>query len=953
MTKRSLNTFMNALTAQDYTMYPFSTQNKQDYYNLMDVYLDAIFFPRLNYTDYLQEGHRLEFKTKSPDELERTGVVYNEMKGALGSASSRFGNEVDRAVLPGTHYEHISGGDPPSIASLLTYERLVEFHKTHYHPSNAFFYSYGDLDLEPHLERVNNSVLSRFSFSESSASVWKQIANSKVDVDRQIIRPETVRVQGPLEPMLDPDEGASFCMARCVAKTAQERPDTYQGLVYNLTANLLLDGPSAPLYANLLDAQLAPAFCAATGWSVMLHPTFGVGVKGIDGSKEKIQAIREATLNALRDAAKNGFDEKRIEAVIHQIDLMLRRKPPNFGLNLMFTLSMQFTHGATANEADFLAVLNESITIKEKLERLLKESNDDPLFWQRKVEELFLHRDPASGELTFASDVVEVLMEPKEDFLAKQTEKESEGLKELASKLTQKQREEITMDSEELLRAQAVQEDASCLPSLCVKTDVPRAHTQLVNVERIDDSITWVQDQKTNGLVYFRCMFDASHVNPDILPWLNVFAGLVGNVDAGNRSYKDLALDLDLVCDGLGVSSSILPWHGSAPRPDEIIDEDLDSNPYRQVITVSTCCLPRNLDKTVDLMAQVLNDTCFQDEQRLANLLNNSFSSMSSSIVPNSLGYLQRWALAPFGEIYTKREALDGVSQVNILKQATQRWQPGELALAFGRLFETVFTPDRLSIKVVAGGNDIDKAQVVSSMRALKTKLQGSRNDSDLTGARWPLAENTVFRECFGRDPSIGTYFKLPVMAHNVVACAKTDSRYGNPDDAAMMVLSQIMSSKFLHQEIREKGGAYGAGASHMMDGKFRFMSHDDPNYVKTLKAFDTSIDWACAGSFSETDVEEALLSIFGSIDAPQDVSAKGSGLFFYGITNDDRQAMRDRLLAVEKQKCVQAAEKHLLPVKKRMSVAISGGDLSKHTFTADDKFVVKDLAAEATGVYE
>ncbi len=922
-------------------MYPFSTQNKQDYYNLMDVYLDAIFFPNLQYTDYLQEGHRLEFKGS---ELTRTGVVYNEMKGTLGDASRRFGSEVDRAVLPGTHYEHNSGGDPPSIASLLTYERLVEFHKTHYHPSNALFYSYGDFDLEAHLERVDDSVLRRFSFSESAGSVWKQLASSRVNTNKQTSRPETVRVQGPLEPMLEKDEGATFCMARTVAKSAEERPSSYQSLVKNLTANLLLDGPSAPLYANLIDAQVAPTFCGATGWSIMLHPMFGVGVKGVSSEEEKIQEIREAILQSLREAAEKGFDKRRIEAVVHQIDLLLRRKSTSFGLNLMFTLGMQFTHCTSGEESVLLNAFNESLTIKEKLEKLVKESSDDPQFWQKQVEELFLRRDQSSGELTFASDVVEVLMEPRENFLDEQAEGERKMLDELSGSMSQKQRDKIETDCKDLAKEQEKEVDASCLPTLSVKKDVPRAHTQLVNIDQVDERISWVQDQKTNGLVYFRCMFDVSHVDPHILPWLNVFAALVGSVDAGSRTYKELAIDLDLACDGLGISPGIIPWYGSAPRPDELIGEDVDPNPYRQVVTVSSCCLARNLDMTVDLIAQVLNETSFQDEQRLASLLATSYSSMSSSIVPNSLGYIQRWALAPFGEFYSKREALDGISQVEILKQAATRWQPGELAPALGRLFETVFTPDRMRIKVVAGGNEIDKGQVIASMKAFQSKLQGSRDDSNLTGARWPLAQNNVFQDAFGQRPEDGTFFTLPVMAHNVVACASTESRYGDADDAAMMVLSQIMSSKFLLKEIREKGGAYGASASHMMDGKFRFMSHDDPKYMNTLGAFKKSINWACSGLFSETDVEEALLSMFGSIDAPQDVSAKGSGLFYYGITNEDRQAMRDRLFAVDKDKCVQAAKKHLLPVKDRMSTALTGGHMAERAFEDDAGFTVKRI---------
>jgi len=309
MLKRSLNTFMNAFTASDWTMYPFSTENKKDYYNLMDVYLDAAFFPNLDHLSFLQEGHRLEIqdgqKPSEKAQLEYKGIVYNEMKGAMSSPSQIMVRSILKALYPSTTYSNNSGGEPSQIPSL-THEQLLAFHKHHYHPSNAFFYTYGNLDLKENLTFIEQKVLKHFQ---------KINPDTDVPLEKRWDTHRTMTYPYPLAKDEDPSKKYQACLAWLTA----DINDTVEILSLILLEQVLIGNSASPLRKALMDSELGSALCDGSGFDADNRETmFVCGLKDIE--KSVVPKIETIIFDVLTELAEKGIDRQLVEAAIHQIE---------------------------------------------------------------------------------------------------------------------------------------------------------------------------------------------------------------------------------------------------------------------------------------------------------------------------------------------------------------------------------------------------------------------------------------------------------------------------------------------------------------------------------------------------------------------------------------------------------------------------------------------------------
>ena len=347
MLKRSLSTFMNAFTASDWTMYPFSTQNRKDFYNLMEVYLDAAFYPKLDRLSFKQEGHRLEVEESSQGQnphdpqLVYKGVVYNEMKGAMSSPDQVMARSILKALYPSTTYRFNSGGEPAEIPSL-TYEQLKKFHQRHYHPSNAFFYTYGNLPLKDHLAFIETKVLAEFKRTNPDTDVasqprWQQ--------------PQSVSYRYPFNINEDPTQKYQVCVAWLTA----DIKDSFEVLTLTLLEQILLGNSASPLRKALIDSGLGSALCDGTGFDADNRDTLFVsGLKDVDkASAGKVKAVVFDVLNSLVD---EGIDKKLVESAIHQIEFHrkeITNTPYPYGIKLLLTFSGSWFHGG-----DPLKILN-------------------------------------------------------------------------------------------------------------------------------------------------------------------------------------------------------------------------------------------------------------------------------------------------------------------------------------------------------------------------------------------------------------------------------------------------------------------------------------------------------------------------------------------------------------------------------------------------------------------
>ena len=332
MYTRSLSTFMNAFTASDWTMYPFSTQNAQDYENLMSVYLDAAFFPKLRKLDFNQEGWRLEHEdpTDKNSPIVFKGVVFNEMKGAFSNPQQLFSEINQNLLLPSHTYGIVSGGDPVHIPDL-TWEELKAFHTKHYHPSNSRFYTYGNFPLDQHLELINRLVLEKFE---------KITVDTSVTLEPRWSSPREAHITCPPDPMSpDPEKNTTIAISFLL----NDITDINEACTLSILGNLLVDGEKSPFYQSLLESNIGSDYSPVIGYNgYTKESSFAVGLQRVD--KKDIQKVKDIVDATFDSVIKNGFDHKRIEAILHKIELSQKHQSDKFGLNLGIGLLPAWTH---------------------------------------------------------------------------------------------------------------------------------------------------------------------------------------------------------------------------------------------------------------------------------------------------------------------------------------------------------------------------------------------------------------------------------------------------------------------------------------------------------------------------------------------------------------------------------------------------------------------------------
>ena len=460
MLKRSLSTFMNAFTASDWTMYPFSTQNKKDFYNLMNVYLDAAFFPKLERLSFKQEGHRLELEETSRDrgedgfQLTYKGVVYNEMKGAMSSPDQVMARSILKVLYPDTTYRFNSGGDPAEIPSL-TYEQLKEFHRKHYHPSNAYFYTYGNLPLEEHLAFIDATVLKKFRRIDPGTVVESQ---------PRWRRPQTATFPYPFSKKEDPSKKYQICLAWLTADIKA----SFEILTLTLLEQILLGNSASPLRKALIDSGLGSALCDGTGFDADNRDALFVG--GLkDAAQSSAGRIEAIILDVLNGLVAGGIEKKLIESAIHQIEFHrkeITNTPYPYGIKLLMTFFGSWLHGG-----DPVNILN----FDADLERLREELAKGP-FFENQIKKYFLN-NPHRVLLTLA---------PDQQTEERQAELLRAELDRLKRNLAPADIDRIRQDAEALQRLQETEEDVSSLPTL-KREDIPPSVSAVKKSGSVDD----------------------------------------------------------------------------------------------------------------------------------------------------------------------------------------------------------------------------------------------------------------------------------------------------------------------------------------------------------------------------------------------------------------------------------------------------------------------------------
>lgn len=862
MLKRSLSTYMNAWTGPDFTGYPFSTINAKDYYNLMSVYLDAVFFPNLSYLDFLQEGHRLEFNEET-EKLEHMGVVYNEMKGAMSDASDLFSTEMHRILYPSSTYHYNSGGEPRAIRDI-QHSDVLSFHKEFYHPSNSYTLTYGDLPLEPQLEFISSNVLKHFTRIQP---------NSTVADEQRLTKPVRVEVAGPLSKLSDADRQTKVAVAWLTNKIT----DTYENTCMQILSMLLTGGPTSPFYKALIASNIGLTFSPGTGYDPSVHETsFSVGLSEIQPSDvDKVEAI---IYDVLKESAKVGFPQERIEAILHQIEFGQKHVSSGFGLNLISSLSHAWLHGA---------VPSETVSINEQLIRLRADLEKGGLF-EGLIQK---HLIDNQHRVTF-------VMNPDAEYAAREQQDEDASLQKLSETTynTDESIQKLIDEAETLEERQEEVPDVSILPKIRISEvsrtteRVPVTHGSVhpLNPSIVSAPVQWA-NQPTADLTYMRSLIDITDCPTELIPFLSLFSSTLASVGTSDMDYIALSQAIDFHAGKFSVFRSL----NNDPN---------EYGKYTMNIGLHSANLPRNLDATFDLWENILTSPRFTDTARLKTLIGNMVHSMQSSMVDSGHSFASTLGSARLTGRGKIDDLLGGVSQYHFLKQLHELDDLTPVSEALAQLSTLLLDSSKIKFAVNSSVTDSEKrlstllSKFNGPQRPLVASLPHERLEAD-TLSRWEEKKNV--------------YFGLQSQVHYVTRAYRAVP-YSHEDYTKLDLLGLVMGPNFLHKEIREKGGAYGSGLSHN-DNTLTFYSYRDPNVLETLEAFDRGTEWVKRGEFTDNHLEEAKLQLFSDLDSPVAPSRKGLRHFMSGITDEMAQTRRDRVFKTTRDDVIKACHEYLI----------------------------------------
>lgn len=884
MLPRSLSNFMNAFTSSDHTTYPFATTNKQDFKNLMSVYLDATLHPLLKQNDFTQEGWRIgpenpraetasEDQSTNGDQLVFKGVVYNEMKGQMSDASYLYYIRFQEHIIPALNN---SGGDPQKITDL-THEQLTQFHHVHYHPSNAKIFTYGNMPLADHLQELD-SRLNHFE----QISIDEDV---KIPIDLSVSS-RNITLQGPVDPLVPPDSQ----FKTSVSWILNDGGDVVERFSLSLLSALLIDGYGSPLYRGLIEAGLGSDFTPNTGFdSSSRRPIFSIGLTGV--KEESVSQVKESIQQILQDCRQNGFDQIKIDGLLHQLELGLKHKTAQFGMGIMSRLNGDWFNGLDPFNA---------LAWQETVDRF-KEKHAKGGYLETLLDKYLINQNTLTFTMEPSKSYGEDLAKEEADRL---TTKIAETVKQFSSEEEAKahlQSRELELVQEQEAAADA---DLSCLPTLHVK-DIPREkQPKDLRFSKLDGVDVQWRETPTNGLTYFRAIHAIQSLPDELRELVPLFSEALMRLGTKNLTTEQLEELIRLQTGGISVGYHI------ATSPTSL-------SKYEEGFTLSGHAFDKNIPAMYELLNTIITETNFEGpeaEAKIRELLQMSANGALDSMASSGHAFARKYAAAALSPAAALTEQTSGLTQVKLIAALASRLASESLQDVMDKLkaIQSHVIGTRSSLRVALNCDDSSASTNEAALSKFLDILPW-RNSSSMSPRR-------TFEPQARRS-----FFTLPYQV-SYAGIAVPTVPYTHPSGAPLQILSQLLTHKHLHREIREKGGAYGGGAyASGLGGVFGFYSYRDPNPQNTLEVVRKAGQWARDKEWTDQDMQEAKLSVFQVIDAPEDVNQEGMTNFLYGVDEAMAQRRREQLLDVTKEDVRKVAQEYLVERQGEASIAVLG----------------------------
>ncbi len=870
LAKGSLNTFLNAMTYPDKTVYPVASCNDQDFKNLMDVYLDAVFNPNITKYEeiFKQEGWHYELTGKD-DELKINGVVYNEMKGAYSSPDEVLSSQIYRSLFPDNTYSKDSGGNPEYIPKL-TYEAYLDFYHKYYHPSNSYIYLYGDMDVVERLEWLDKEYLSLYDYKKVNSEINKQPAFDEI---------KNVEAQYSIT-MDDTQENKTYLSYnRVVGDTLDEM--LYQA--FDVLDYALVSSPGAPVKQALIDAGIGDDVYGSYDAGI-LQPVFSFVAKNANASQaDEFESIIE---NTLKEVVKTGINKEALLAGINSSEFKFREadfgqfpKGLLFGLNCLdswlFDDMKPFIH-------------LECLGTFAKLRKAV-----DTDYFEKLIQEYLLDNTHGSS----------VTVKPKRGLGNEREEALAKELSDYKASLSDEEIKKLIEDTEHLKKYQeepSSDEDLRKLPML-TRADMKKNAMPFSNIEdELLDVKVVRHDIESNGIDYISFLFDAGDFAQSELGYLGFFTNALGLVSTEKYSYTDLANATNIYTGGIST--------GTASHPDI-----KDRNNFVFKFEVKLKVLEKNLDKALELMEQMLLSSDFTDTKRLGELVAQIKARLQANL--SSSGHLvaAMRSMSSFSRYALYQDELKGVafyrSICRIEKELLE--SPKSVSDKLAAIAKKLFARNRMLISFT--GNNKAYGNAKPSLE----KVIAGFNKMSAVGNQAEVHFNTA-KEAF-------------IDASQIQYVAKTGDFIceGYEYTGALRLLRIILSYDYLWINVRVKGGAYGCMNTFLRSGESYFVSYRDPNLSDTLDVYDRIPEYIKSFSPDERDMTKYIIGTFSALDTPMNPEAKGSrslSAYLEGITYEQIQKERNEILNAQPEDIRRLADL-VEAVLKKDSICVIGNE--------------------------
>ncbi|HYE82998.1 MAG TPA: insulinase family protein [Clostridia bacterium] len=870
LVKGSLNTFLNAFTFGDKTMYPVASRNDKDFENLMDVYLDSVFYPNIyKYPEILkQEGWHYELDN-TEDELKYKGVVYNEMKGALSSPESVLSRKLQETLFPDTPYGYESGGDPEVIPEL-TQEEFLAFHKRYYHPSNSYMFLYGKMDVLDRMKFIDEAYLKDFD----AISV-----DSAIPVQKAFDSMKSFELEYPVSAQEDERDKTYLSLNYAAGLST----DSELYLAMEILEHILLSTPASPLKKALIEAGIGKDVFGKFDNSI-LQPVFSIIVKNSNVKRQ--EEFVKVVLDTVKKLVKDGLDSQLVEAAVNLKEFQLREADfEGYPKGLIYNIKIMDSWLYDKDPTMHLSYEH----IFEKIRAGLKKR-----YFESLMEKYILNNNHSSL----------LVLKPKKGMSEVKDEETKSKLRNIKTQMTKEQLQELVKQTRELKDWQNTPdspEKLALIPMLSIQ-DIDKAGEVLPQKVKEESGVKVLAHHMfTNDIVYADLLFDTTAVPKELLPYIPLLSGILGKVSTENHDYGELSKEIDMHTGGIRFSS-------------QVYGEKNDDSIYHPVFSVRGRALVGKLPRMLELISEIITKTRFDDLKRIKEIIQENKSRIEMRISNEGYTVVCKRLFSYFSVEGSYLETITGLTYYKFIAGIEKNFDSRieEVRGNLQKLMRLIFRKDALIAGVTC--EEDDYGSFAKNLDLVLAEL----NTEKLPPVQY-VFENKVLNE------GLMTQGKVQYVAqgYNFI-------KLGYPYTGRLQVLRTISRYSYLWNRIRVQGGAYGAFSGFEKNGNMFMVSYRDPNLKETLKVYDEMHDYLKNFQIDEREMTKYIIGTVSKLDLPLTPFMKGERAienYMRKITRSDLQKEREEILSTTQQDMRELSDM-MLELVKRQSYCVLGSEM-------------------------